>query len=109
MSGFNTVGVAITNPEYGFVQNEFSSSPGSGGALTIIGGSVAEGLSIDDTFTGVSTVINNRTYYLGQSFVNGIANPEVTKDSGNVIYVDNRPSVTRSANQKEDVKVILQF
>ena len=109
MSGFNTVGVAITNPEYGFVQNEFSSSPGSGGALTIIGGSVVEGLSIDDTFTGVSTVINNRTYYLGQSFVNGIANPEVTKDSGNVIYVDNRPSVTRSANQKEDVKVILQF
>ena len=109
MSGFNTVGVAITNPQYGFEQHEFTASPSGTGSLTIVGGSVAEGLTIDNTFTGVSTVINNRTYYLGQSFVDGIANPEVTKESGNIIYVDNRPSVTRSANQKEDVKVILQF
>ena len=109
MSGFNTVGVAITNPQFGFEQHEFTASPSGTGSLTIVGGSVAEGLTIDNTFTGVSTVINNRTYYLGQSFVDGIANPEVTKESGNIIYVDNRPSVTRSANQKEDVKVILQF
>ena len=109
MAGFNTVGVAITNPQYGFEQQEFTASPSGTGSLTIVGGSVAEGLTIDSTFTGVSTVINNRTYYLGQSFVDGVANPEVARDSGNVIYIDNRPSVTRSANQKEDVKVILQF
>ena len=36
-------------------------------------------------------------------------NPEVRKYSGNIIYVDNRPSITRSTNQKEDIKVILQF
>lgn len=108
-SGFNTVGVAITNPQYGFDQVDFTSSPTGDGSLKIIGGSVAEGLSIDSTFTGVSTVINNRTFYLGQSFTNGIANPEVAKYSGNIIYVDNRPSVTRSTNQKEDIKVILQF
>jgi DUF2075 family protein len=35
--------------------------------------------------------------------------PEVKKYSGNIIYVDNRPSITRSSNQKEDIKVILQF
>jgi len=66
-------------------------------------------LSIDSNFTGISTIINNRTYYLGQSFSNGIASPEVKKHSGNIIYVDNRPSITRSTNQKEDIKVILQF
>jgi len=109
MSGFNTVGVAITNPEFGFVRNKFTASPGSGGSLRVYGGGVLEELTINDTFTGVSTVINNRTYYLGQSFVNGIASPEVEKDSGSIIYVDNRPSVTRSVNQKEDIKVILQF
>jgi hypothetical protein len=108
-SGFNTVGAAITNPQYGFDQVDFTSSPTGDGSLKIIGGTVAEGLSIDSTFTGVSTVINNRTFYLGQSFTNGIANPEVAKYSGNIIYVDNRPSVTRSTNQKEDIKVILQF
>ena len=106
-SGFSTVGVAITNPSFGFDQVEFSSSPGSGGSLVITGGS--ESLSIDTAFTGISTVINNRTYYLGQSFTNGLANPEVKKHSGNIIYVDNRPSITRSLNQKEDIKVILQF
>jgi len=108
-SGFNTVGAAITNPQYGFDQVDFTSSPTGEGSLKIIGGTVAEGLSIDNTFTGLSTVINNRTFYLGQSFTNGIANPEVAKYSGNIIYVDNRPSVTRSTNQKEDIKVILQF
>jgi hypothetical protein len=106
-SGFSTVGVAITNPPFGFDQVEFSSSPGTGGSLVITGGS--ESLSIDTAFTGISTVINNRTYYLGQSFTNGLANPEVKKHSGNIIYVDNRPSITRSSNQKEDIKVILQF
>ena len=97
------------SPQYGFDQADFTASPTGDGSLTINGGSVSEGLTIDSTFTGVSTVINNRTYYLGQSFTNGIANPEVAKYSGNIIYVDNRPSVTRSTNQKEDIKVILQF
>ena len=106
-SGFSTVGVAITNPSFGFDQVGFSSSPGTGGSLVITGGSAS--LSIDTAFTGISTVINNRKYYLGQSFTSGLANPEVKKHSGNIIYVDNRPSITRSPNQKEDIKVILQF
>ena len=92
---------------YGFGLIEFTSFPSTGGNVNIAGGSVS--LSIDTGFTGLSTVINNRTYYLGQSFANGTANPEVKKYSGNIIYVDNRPSITRSSNQKEDIKVILQF
>ena len=111
-SGFSTVGVAITNPSFGFDQVEFSSSPGPGGSLVITGGS--ESLSIDTDFgteqnPASTAVINNRTYYLGQSFTRGLANPEVKKHSGNIIYVDNRPSITRSSNQKEDIKIILQF
>ena len=107
MSGFSTIGIPIINPTFGFDQVEFTSSPLPGGSLSIAGGSV--NLIIDSSFTGISTVINNRTYYLGQSFTSGLANPEVKKHSGNVIYVDNRPSITRSSNQKEDIKVILQF
>jgi len=107
LAGFNTVGTAQTNPTYGFELQEFTASPSSGGSLTITGGSV--NLSISTTFSGVSTVINSRTYYLGQTFTNGVSNPEAKKYSGNIIYVDNRPSITRSSNQKEDIKVILQF
>ena len=39
----------------------------------------------------------------------GISGPEVKRYSGDIIYVDNRPSIVRSVNQKEDIKVILQF
>jgi hypothetical protein len=108
VSGFNTVGTAQTSPTYGFDLTEFTSSPSSGGSLAIVP-STGSNLSIDTSFTGVSTVINSRTYYLGQTFTNGVSSPEVRKYSGNIIYVDNRPAITRSSNQKEDIKVILQF
>jgi len=104
--GFNSDGTQNSDPTYGFRENRFTATPNSG-SLTISGGSVS--LGIDTGFQGVSTVINNRTYYLGQTFVSGLAEPEVKKYSGNIVYVDNRPSVTRSASQKEDVKIILQF
>ena len=106
-AGFNTNGTKNTDPEYGFELRRFSANPISGGSFNILGGSTT--LAIQSSFTGVSTVINSKPYYLGQSFSEGVANPEVKKYSGNLIYVDNRPSITRSTNQKEDIKVILQF
>ena len=38
------------------------------------------------------------------SFVKGIANPEVQKYSGEIIYVDNRASVTRVQTKKKTLK-----
>ena len=108
VSGFATVGTAETNPKYGFNLNQFTASPSSGGSVVIVP-STGSNLEIDTNYTGISTIINNKTYYLGQSFTAGIAGPEVRKHAGNIIYVDNRPAITRSANQKEDIKVILQF
>ena len=106
--GFTTSGTQVANPQYGFDLVEFTSSPSAGGSLTIVPTS-GSNLSIDNTFTGNRTTINSRTYYLGQEFTSGLASPEVKKHSGNIIYVDNRPSITRSPIQKEDIKVILQF
>ena len=107
LAGFTTAGSADTNPQYGFQLQRFTSNITNGGSFDIVGGSA--NLGIDTNFTGLSTVINSRTYYLGQEFTQGVAQPEAQKYSGNIIYVDNRPSITRSVNQKEDIKVILQF
>jgi hypothetical protein len=96
-----------TIPRYGYQVNDFTTTLESGGDLIIRGGS--RNLGIDTNFSGISTTINNTTYILGQEFISGISNPEIKKYSGNIIFVDNRPSITRSINQKEDIKVILQF
>jgi len=106
-AGFSTNGSLNPDPTYGFNMNRFTTNTTTGGSFAIVGGSA--NLGIDTVFTGVSTVLNNRTYYLGQSFTNGVSQPESKKYSGNIIFLDNRPSVTRSSSQKEDVKIILQF
>ena len=108
LAGFNTVGTAQTEPTYGFNLNAFTASPTGDGSVEIVP-STGSTLEIDTGFSGLSTSINNKTYYLGQTFSSGIANPEVKKYSGNIIFVDNRPSITRSSSQKEDIKIILQF
>jgi hypothetical protein len=109
-SGFNTNGSRNISPTYGFKTHRFTSSVGTGGTTLVQINESINNLFIDTQFTGITTTLNtNTTYYLGQQFANGVANPEVQKYSGNIIYVDNRPAITRSTNQKEDIKVILQF
>ena len=107
MAGFTTVGAATTTPIYGFNADRFTADVSSGGSVNITGGSIS--LGINTAFDGLSTSINNKTYYLGQTFTSGLSNPEVKKYSGNMLYIDHRPAITRSSNQKEDIKVILQF
>jgi hypothetical protein len=111
-AGFNVNGSQDTTPEYGITQNRFTSDLSSGGSLIVSGGSV--NLNIDSNFgteinPGITTNINNKTYQLGQIFIGGVSNPEVKKYSGDIIYVDNRPTITRSQNQKEFLKAILRF
>ena len=100
-----------SKPTYGYRLNKFTSSPGAGGNtnVTVTTTTGTATLPIDTGFTGVSTTVNSRTYYFGQSYSNGLANPEIKKYSGNIIYIDNRPEVTRATNQREDIKIILEF
>jgi len=109
MAGFTTVGVGTTSPIHGFNLDRFTADISDGGSFSIVPDDGSNTLAIQTSFSGLSTSINNKTYYLGQTFTNGVSNPEVKKYSGNIIYVDHRPAITRSSNQKEDIKVILQF
>ena len=54
-------------------------------------------------------VIGSTTYYLGQTFNGGLSSPDINTKSGDILYVDNRASVTRSSQQREDIKIILEF
>lgn len=101
------------NSPYGFNLYKFTSSPEGTGNLTIFTDS-GSSANIDNSFgtlvnPGITTTINSRTYYLGQTFINGLSNPEVERYSGDIIYVDHRSPITRSQTQKEDVKIVIQF
>jgi len=66
--------------------------------------------SIDSTFTGITTsVTTTKRVNLATEFTNGVANAEINKGSGDIIYLDNRPRVSRNPRQKEDIKIILEF
>lgn len=69
----------------------------------------ANSYSIDTSFSGSSTDVGSVTYYLGQTFSGGVAFPDINIKSGEIIYVDNRASVTRASQQREDIKIILEF
>ena len=60
-------------------------------------------------FSGITTTVNSKVIDLGVNFTNGVADPEINKKTGELIYIDNRSLVTRDPRQKEDIKIILEF
>ena len=79
-------------------------------ANQIIGKSSGFSASIDTGFSGISTnPTGTKLINLGVNFTSGMASPEINKGSGDVIYLDNRPSISRSSRQKEDIKIVLEF
>ena len=61
------------------------------------------------SYSGITTTVSNKIINLGVTFQNGLADPEINNKSGEIIYIDNRSTVSRSSRQKEDVKIILEF
>ncbi len=98
----------------GFRMVNFESAIGPGGTLTLSGQAAGNALAIDNSFgtssnPGTATTVGTAIVQLGQNFVEGVADPEVKKYSGEVLYIDNRAAIQRSATQKEDVKIVLEF
>ena len=59
--------------------------------------------SATGTPTGNTETVNN------VSLVGGYSSSELDADSGDVMYIENRAPVTRSVDQTENVKLIIEF
>ena len=66
--------------------------------------------------TGYGIFQNGETITGGTSTTSGalesssaVGNPEVDRNSGEVLFLENRAPINRSATQIEDIKVILEF
>jgi len=73
------------------------------------GGSISPTGSIDTSLNGSVITSGSKQINLGVTFSNGLADPEINKNTGDVIYIDNRSPISREPSQKEDVKIILEF
>ena len=109
---YNPVGLASTS--YGYRMIDFTSQIGVGGSYALSGQSAGATLGINTSFgtvsnPGTATTVGNALVQLGQNFIEGVASPEIKKYSGEILYIDNRASIQRSASQKEDIKIVLEF
>jgi len=58
--------------------------------------------------TNNSTLINDTKNITGLS-INSVAVPEVKISTGDVVYIENRPTITRSVDQVETIKALVNF
>ena len=71
----------------------------------MITGASSSATGTPSTTTETVTLANGNTV----SLTTGYANPELQPDSGNIIYLENRKPISRSSDQTEDIKVIIEF
>ena len=94
-------------PEVTGTQNEFDGSNVVSGATS--GAAGAPDVNFPAVPNSSARTINNTEYDLGMKFNNGYAKPEIESNSGDVVYIDNRRSISRANDQVEDIKIVIEF
>jgi hypothetical protein len=74
----------------------------SNGANAIVGELSAASGTVD-------TALVDGTVILGSTFNDGLASPEIKNNSGEIIYIENRRTITRAPDQIEDIKLVIEF
>ncbi len=83
-----------------------------GGSFTVIQiDSTNKNIYLTSTIPLMTTnsVLTNTTQNISSLSINSITNPEVDNATGEVIYLDNRSPVIRSADQVEQIKALIRF
>ena len=80
----------------------------SSNSIKFTGGTPTDA-SVSTAFTGRTLTSGSKQIDLGVYFTGGVAEPEINKTSGDILYIDNREEIARNIRQKEDIKIILEF
>ena len=97
-----------TNRILYYVQEKYSSYglDSSGNLTAFSGANAVTGGSSSAVFTP-SVATSGTTN--GVVFASGYAVPELSRDTGEIIYVENRRAISRASDQTEDIKVVVEF
>ena len=91
--------------------SDFGTNSTTGAYVAFSGANVITGATSSATGTpdaaadSAVTLANQNTI----TFADGYANPELQPDSGNIIYSENRKPISRSTDQSEDIRIIVEF
>jgi len=91
--------------------SDFGTNSTTGAYVAFSGANVITGATSSATGTpdaaadSAVTLANQNTI----TFADGYANPELQPDSGNIIYSENRKPISRSTDQTEDIRIIVEF
>ena len=99
----------VDQTDYADVNTESKIIPFTGDASIVFASGGPENEDVEKNFNGSTLTTGNQEINLGVEFTDGVANSEINKTTGDVIYIDNRKLVTRDSRQKEDIKIILEF
>ena len=96
-----------TNRILYYVQEKYSTyGLDTAGNLTAFSGQNAvSGATSGAAFTPTNTSPTTN----GVVFSSGYAVPELSRDTGEIIYVENRRAISRASDQTEDIKVVVEF
>jgi len=97
-----------TNRILYYVQEKYANyGLDSAGNLTAFSGAhVITGADSNAQHTLAASTSNTTN---GVVFANGVAAPELKRDTGEIIYVENRRVISRASDQTEDIKVVVEF
>ena len=90
---------------------DYGTNGTTGGYVAFSGANVITGATSGATGTPDAAADSAVTLSGGNTvtFSDGYANPELAADSGDIIYLENRKPISRSSDQIEDIKVIVEF
>ena len=90
---------------------DYGTATANGGYTAFSGANVITGATSGATGTPDASADSAVTLAGGNTitFSDGYANPELAADSGDIIYLENRKPISRSSDQIEDIKVIVEF
>lgn len=95
-----------------FQGDTLSSSTANGVVIDFLNNNKLRLNRVQGTFVSnstVSAVTGANSGATATVVANGVANADMKAYSGDILYIENRTSVTRSTNQIEDFKIVLEF
>jgi hypothetical protein len=92
----------MQSPSYHKDDNHIVRAFASDAANAIVGANSASQGTVD-------VALADGTELIGSLFTDGLSDPEIEANTGDLIYIENRRLITRAADQIEDIKLVIEF